>query len=478
MIRRIPLAFWAAAAALGLAAAPLAAQPPKYDYPPMPAAGAPKPFTVPASETYRLANGMQVTLIPYGLVPKAVVHLRVYSGSLNEGEEVGLAALAAQMLREGAGGRSGADIAAAAASMGGNLNIGSGAHETFFSLNVLSEHADDAVRLIADVGQRPDLPASEFERVRQAYARNVAVGKSQPQSAADAALAAAYYGPSHPYGRLFPTDAQLTAYTVEDVRRFYRANFGAKRARLFVAGRFDSAAVKAAIQQAFGGWAAGPERLSLPPSPQPGPKVILVDRPGAPQSTLRLAFPAPVAGAPEDIGFRVTNALLGGSFTSRITANIREQKGYTYSPFSAVAHNPGEAQWGFDADVTTDVTGAALKEVFGEIRRLQNEAVPDEEAAGMRTWMAGTFVLQNASPGGLIQSVAERDFHGLPANWLSDYVPSVLRVTGADMQRLAGRSLPLGKMTLVVVGDLAKVEPQLKALPELQGVTFQRVTPF
>lgn len=474
MIRRV----LAAAAALGLAAAPLAAQPPKYDYPPMPAAGSPKPFAVPASETYRLANGLQVTLIPYGQVPKAAVQLRVYSGSLNEGEDVGLAALAAQMLREGAGGRSGADIAAAAAAMGGNLGVGAGAHETFFTLNVLSEHADDAVRLIADVGQRPDLPASEFDRVKQAYARNVAVGKSQPQSAADAALAAAYYGPKHPYGRLFPTDARLAGYTLADVRRFYEANFGAKRARLFVAGRFDSAAVKAAIQQAFGGWAGGPERLRLPPSPQPGPKVILVDRPGAPQSTVRVAFPAPVAGAPEDIGFRVTNALLGGSFTSRITANIREQKGYTYSPFSGLSYNPGETQWGFDADVTTDVTGAALKEVFGEIRRLQTEAVPEEEAAGMRTWMAGTFVLQNASPGGLIQSIAERDFHGLPSNWLTDYVPSVLRVTGADMQGLAGRTLPLGKMTLVVVGDLAKVEPQLKALPELQGVPFQRVTPF
>ncbi|HLL31361.1 MAG TPA: pitrilysin family protein [Allosphingosinicella sp.] len=473
MIRRV----LAAAAALGLAAAPLAAQP-KYEYPPMPAAGTPKPFTVPASETYRLANGMQVTLIPYGLVPKAVVNLRVYAGSLNEGEDVGLAALAAQMLREGAGGRSGADIAAAAASMGGNLNIGAGAHETFFGLNVLSEHAADAVRLIADVSQRPDLPQSEFERVRQSYARNVAVAKSQPQSAAEAALAAAYYGPKHPYGRLYPTEAQLKAYKLDDVRRFYRGNFGAKRARLFVAGRFDKAAVKAAIHQAFGGWAGGSGRLSLPPTPQSGPKVILVDRPGAPQSTLRLAFPAPVAGAPEDIGFRVTNALLGGSFTSRITANIREQKGYTYSPYSSVSYNPGEAQWGFDADVTTDVTGAALKEVFGEIRRLQTESVPEEEAAGMRTWMAGTFVLQNASPAGLIGSVAERDFHGLPANWLTDYVPNVLRVTGADMQRLAGRSLPLKKMTLVVVGDLAKVEPQLKALPELKGVTFQRVTPF
>ncbi len=96
----------------------------------------------------------------------------------------------------------------------------------------------------------------------------------------------------------------------------------------------------------------------------------------------------------------------------------------------------------------------------------------------MRTWMAGTFVLQNASPAGLIGSVANRDFHGLPANWLESYVPTVLAVQAADMQRLAREQLPLDKMTLVVVGDLAKVTPQLKALPELKDAKFETVKPF
>jgi predicted Zn-dependent peptidase len=134
--------------------------------------------------------------------------------------------------------------------------------------------------------------------------------------------------------------------------------------------------------------------------------------------------------------------------------------------------------WAFNADVTTDVTGAALKEVIGEVRRLQTEAIPEEEAAGMRTWMAGTFVLQNASAGGLVGSLATRDFHGLPANWLDAYVPGVLGIGAADMQRLARESLPLDKMTVVVVGDLAKIRPQLQALPEFKNVPAQVVKPF
>jgi predicted Zn-dependent peptidase len=236
--------------------------------------------------------------------------------------------------------------------------------------------------------------------------------------------------------------------------------------------------VKATIEQVFGGWAAGPERLSVVPTAQPGPKVILVDRPGSAQSTVRLAWPAPVAGSPADVPFEVMDALLGGSFTSRITKNIREDKGYTYSPFSSVDFNPGEGSWTFNADVTTDVTGAALKEVFGEIRKLQTEAIPEAEGTGIRTWMSGTYILQNAGQAGLIGSLAQVDLLGLPSDWITTYVPKVIAVTNPQIQQAAREHLPLDKATLIVVGDLVKVEPQLKALPELQGVPFQRVTVF
>jgi predicted Zn-dependent peptidase len=476
---RTPLArLTLAAAALGLVAGPAAA-PAQQAFPKqMPTVGAPRPFQVPAYESFRLPNGMQVTLIPYGITPTTVVSLRVYAGALNQGEDVWLPLLTAQMLREGAAGRTGAQIAEQAASLGGNLAVSGGTHETSLTLNVLSEHAPTAVRLIADVARRPDFPQTELERVRSGLLRNLAVAKTQPQAAADVALASAYYGDRHPYGRLFPTDAQLKGYSISDVRRFYQANYGAQRARLYIAGRFDAAAVRAAIEQSYSDWVSGPERLRLPPEPKPGPRVILVDRPGAPQSTIRLAFSAPVAGTAGDIPMRVSNALLGGSFNSRITRNIREAKGYTYSPFSGTSHNPGQAIWTFNADVTTDVTGPAVKEVLHEIRRTQNEAIPEPEAAGMRNYMAGVFVLQNASPGGLVNSIANRDFHGLPSNWLDTYVQNALAVPATGLQSAVRESLPLERLTMVVVGDLAKIRPQLQALPELRNVEMQTVKPF
>ena len=465
-----------AVAGVLVAAAPASGA--QSDYPPLPKPGAPKPYQVPVSETYTLPNGMQVTLIPFGQVPKATINLRIYAGGLNEGDRTGLSGLTAQMLREGAAGRPGSALAEEAAAMGGSIALGSGLHETTLGIAALSERAPDAIRLLGDVALRPDFPASELERVRQSALRSLAVARSQPQTAANAALAAAYYGADSPYGRILPTDEQVKSYTLDDLKAFYRANFGASRARIYVAGQFDAAAVKAAIEQVFANWAAGPDRVRLLPTPKPGPRVVLVDRPGASQSTLRLTWPAPVAGTAGDIPFEVMDSLLGGSFTSRITTNIREDKGYTYSPFSFIGDNPGEASWNFNADVTTAVTGASLKEIFGEIRKLQNETIPDAEGNGIRTWMSGTYILQNASQGGLIGSLAERDLLGLPADWVTAYVPRVMAVTNAQMQQSARERLPLDKMTLIVVGDLAKVEPQLKALPELQNVQFERVTVF
>ncbi|RAK58013.1 M16 family metallopeptidase [Phenylobacterium deserti] len=461
------------AAAFGLAlglSAPALAQTFPATPPPI---GQPKPFRVPATETFALPNGLSVTLIPYGIAPKTVVSLRVSAGNLNEGERTWLADLTGQMLKEGAAGRSSQALSQAAAGMGGDLNVTVTAQQTIIGMNVLSEHAAEAVRLVSDVARRPDFPESELARVKQNMGRDLAVALSQPGPVASMVFARTYYGPQHPYGRTFPTAEQLGGYQLADIKGFYGENFGARRSRLYVAGQFDAAAVKQAIQASFASWTAGPQRLSLPPSPKAGPQVVLVDRPGAPQSTIRLGFGVPRAGSEGDIPLRVTNALLGGAFSSRITRNIRESKGYTYSPGSGIVFQPDDALWTFQADVTTDVTGPALKEVFHEIRQLQTQPPGAEEAAGMRQYLAGTFILQNGSAATLVNSIATRDLLGLPGDWLDRYVPRVLAVEPATMTRVAGERLPLGKMTLVVVGDLSKITPQLKALPELRDATFQ-----
>ncbi|MDT8757161.1 insulinase family protein [Sphingomonas psychrotolerans] len=459
------------ASLLAFAATPALAQ----DFPPPPPIGEPKPFKLPASETFTLPNGMEVTLVPYGIAPKAVVSLRVRAGNVTEGEATWMADLTGAMMKEGAGGRSAGQLATAAAEMGGDLGVSAGQQTTQITMNVLSEYAPQAIALIGDVAIRPDLPASELARVKANLGRQLSVALSQPGTLADIALARTIYGPNHPYGRVVPTEAQLAGYSIDQVRAFHKGQFGAKRGHLYIAGKFDAAAVKAAITRTFAGWAAGSEPVKLAAPHQPGPRVVLIDRPDAPQTTLRLSFDAAVAGSAADIPQRVTNSLLGGAFSSRITTNIRETKGYTYSPGSGVAFNPDEALWTFEADVTTNVTGAALGEVFKEIRRMQTEPAPVEESKGIRTYMAGLFAISNSTSPSLVNTLATRDLLGLPADWTDRYVPEVLAVEPAAMLASAKASYPLEKLTLIAVGDLKTVEPQLKALPELANVPFERV---
>ena len=260
------------------------------------------------------------------------------------------------------------------------------------------------------------------------------------------------------------------------MRAFHAAAFGAERAHLYIAGRFDAAAVRAAVTKAFSGWAKGPARLSLPPTPKPGPQFILVDRPGAPQSTLRLAFPGAVVGTTADFPLRVMDALLSGSFNSRITRNIRENKGYTYSPGSYAAFHPGETMWVFQADVTSASTGASLHEIFSEIRTLQATPPGMEETVGSRTYRATDPIYNGSTAGGLIGLLAQYDALGQPPSYIANYVPRALAVTPTQISAAARATLPLDRMTLVVVGDLKTVLPQLRAQPELASAAFTTLT--
>ena len=464
------LALSAVFALAGLLTAPASAQSASGAALPRPAIGTPKPFSLPKSKSFTLENGLTTTLIPYGVAPKATIVATIAVGNLNDGDDTWLADTVGAMLQEGAGGRSASEIADRVAAMGGTLSITVTGHETIVSLSVLEDRAPDAITLISQVIRQPNMPAHDLPRVRDSLVGDVDIALSQPQPVAEEALAAAVYGDDHPYGRVFPSPEQLRSYSIGKVMRFYNEQYGAARTRIYVAGRFDARKTAKAIRIGFEDWEAGPLPLARPPAPDHSAKLILVDRPGAAQSTVRLAFPAPAAGAAGDLNVRVMNTLLGGSFTSRLVQNLREDKGYAYSPGSSVYRNSGESLWVFHADVTTDDTGAALSETLAEIERLKTEAIPAEEAQGVRNYLAGLFVLANASTYGLIGQVADRDFHTLPADWLDTYVPAVLDVSADEIAEAARAWLAPDTMTLVVVGDMARVKPQLAQLSALDDI--------
>lgn len=427
-----------------------------------PAPGQPKGFRVPAPREFKLDNGLEVTLVEYGTVPKVTVELSVLTGNASEAaNQVWLADLTGDLMAEGTLTKGATEISTAAARMGGSLDINVGPDRTEIAGDVLSEYAPEMARLIADVVRNPKFPEAEVARLKADMLRQLSIAKSQPQQLAVEKFRGLMY-PQHAYGRVFPTPELVQAYSAADVRSFYDANFGAARSHLYVAGRFDGAAVEAAVRQAFGDWKSGPAAKSTPPTPRSARAIHLVDRPGAVQSTILLGVPVVDPSHPDFVPLGVTNTLLGGYFSSRITSNIREAKGYTYSPTSQVSSRYRDAYWAQAADVTTNVTGASLKEIFYEIDRLQGEAPPAPELKAVQNYLAGVFVLQNSSRSGIINQLEYVDLHGLPADYLNTYVQKVYAVTPQDVQRMAAKYIQDDRATIVVVGDRKVIEEQIK----------------
>jgi zinc protease len=427
-----------------------------------PASGTPKDIKLPPKRTFTLDNGMRVTLVPFGTVPKAALSLAIRSGSINEtADQVRLSSVVGEMLKEGTATRTGEQIARDAASMGGALSVNVAADLTSIDSEVLSERTGDMARLIADVVINPKLPDSELGRIKANLGRQIAIDKTVPQSIANDRLQQILYG-DHPYGRTYPKDGMLEGFTIAQVRQFHRENYGAQRAHLMVVGVYDGPAVERAIRQSFSGWTRGtpPANVDVPPGPATR-SVTLLDRPDAPQSTLNLAVRIPGPASADYIPIRVTDYLLGGSFGSRITTNIREDKGYTYSPYSFTNARQKSTYWAQNADVTTKDTGASLKEIFAEIDKLQKEAPPQNELRGIQNQMTGIFALQTSSRTGIVGRLSFADLHGVGDGYLTNYVKNILAVTSEDVRRMTATHLRPDKMTLVVVGDKKTVEPQL-----------------
>jgi predicted Zn-dependent peptidase len=345
--------------------------------------------------------------------------------------------------------------------MGGSLEIAVGADTTEIATDVLSEFGPEAVALVADVARNPKFPDSELARLKADKLRELSIARSTPQQLALEKFRAVLYA-NHAYGRLFPAESALQGYTLAQVRDFYAKNFGAARAHVYVVGRFTPAGMEKAIRDAFSGWPAGTAAVATPPRPRSVRGVHLVDRPDAVQSTLIVGVPVIDPSQPDYVPLVVTNTLLGGYFSSRMTSNLREDKGYTYSPFSQLSSRQRDTYWAQNADVTTAVTGPSLKEIFFEIDRLQAEPPTAEELQAVKNYAAGTFVLLNSTRGGIINQLQFVDLHGLPETYLRDYVSRVNAVTPAVVRQMAQKYIADDKATIVVVGDRKTVEEQIK----------------
>jgi predicted Zn-dependent peptidase len=181
-----------------------------------------------------------------------------------------------------------------------------------------------------------------------------------------------------------------------------------------------------------------------------------------------MAVPVPHPAHAQYFPTTVMNSLLGGAFGSRITTNIREDKGYSYSPGSSISARRGGALWVLSAEITSEHTAAAITEVFREIERLQQEAPQAAELDAIKTYRSGLFVISNSSPNGVLGQLAFMNLHGLPDSFLTHWVANIHAVTPQQVSEMTARFIRPDRMSVVIVGDLAKIGESVRGLPQFE----------
>ncbi|MDO5505927.1 MAG: pitrilysin family protein [Pseudoxanthomonas suwonensis] len=444
----------------GLVAGPaLAAQPPA-DLPPY---GADKPLPVPAITKTTLSNGMEVWVVPREGLPRVDAVLVVRNAGLAADTSPGFAGMLAGTLTEGSARRDSLAIAQAAQGMGGAVSAFANNDGIGVSANALASHAADMIALLAEVARTPAFPDGEVALAKGNALQALKANEAQPGFRAGRAFLPVVFG-EHPYARTQSTEASITAVTPEQLRAAHAQRFRPDRALLVITGRIGTREAQRLAREAFSDWRATGQPLADTPRArgEAAPQFVLLPRAESVQSTVRVGRPALAADAAEAIPLQLAGTILGGGMTSRLFQNLREDKGYTYGAYSGVGRFRAGGTVQSSADVRNEVTGAALTELMGELRRIGSEPVPAEELEANKRYMVGGYLISNQLQGAVAGTLAGNWLVGLPSEYLGEFVPKVRAVTAEQLQAAAARWFDPATQSIIVVGDQAAIAEQLK----------------
>lgn len=455
---RSPLAL-VLALALG---APALAQP-RPSEPPPPLAE--RPVAFPAFEEAALPNGLPLLFVEHHGQPLVTVTLYVLGGSaLDPAEQAGRAALVADLLTQGTPTRTAREIAETIEGVGGRLGASAGGDWISVSVSVLAEHAPLAFDLLADVVRRPTFPEQEFETVRRRTLSGLQAQLGQPGAIAARQFARVLYG-SHPYG-VSATPATVERIAREDLVAFHREAFVPENALLVIAGALPRAEAEALARTHFGDWTGGPApRVAFPEvAPPEATRIVLVHRPGSVQSTIRVGHPATRPGDPDFFALQVLNKVLGSGTDARLFQILREERGWTYGAYSQFTRPRDLGFFLATAEVRTEVTDSAVVEIMHQLRRLRDEAIPDEEFEAAVSFLAGSFPLRIETPGQIAAQVAQARLLGLDPDDVTEYRQRILAVTPEAVRAAARRHVRPDAAVILVVGDAAQLLERLEPI--------------
>ena len=451
------------------ASAPAAAPPaPQADRFRVPELGPPPALRVPLQRKFALANGLQVRLVEYRRLPIVALHLVLLeAGAVRDRPGLeGEASFTAAMVTEGTKKRSATELSDELGYVGASLSAGAGMDAAYVSGHCLSRHLATLVDLLADVTTSPAFPPSDFSRVQDQRKVALLQQRDQPGSVASKAFGPLYWGP-HPYGHwIMGTVASVSAATPGDLARFHAEHWRPGASELVVVGDVDEATLRPMLEKAFAGWTGKePPRPLAAESEAAGPRAVLVEKAGAPQTFLILGMPGMARSDPDYVPAQVLFEVLGGGSASRLFRDLREEKGYTYGLTArASAQKLGGVSY-LGGSVRADATGQAVRDLLAEVEALRDTPVPEAELRDARDSIALALPGEFATAAGIAGKLAEQVVYGLPDDWWSSYATAVRSLTSADLQRIARRYLDPARLVTVMVGDKAVVAPQLSGLP-------------
>jgi zinc protease len=444
-----------------------------------PTAAADPSFTPPAIQKDKLSNGVEVWLVQDDKLPLVQTNIVFKGGwALEPAGKAAVGSMTSDMMDEGTKTRTALQISEEAKSIGANLGTGSSFDNMSVSLNVLKKYLDRGYALLADILMNPTFPQEELDRQKKMYMGRIAQESKQPNTVVQKTFLRTLYGADHPYGRPFTgsgTKASINAITRDDLVAFHQANYVPSNAAIAVAGNITMAEAKAALEKAFKGWAStAPAPVVNIPDPAPVTKtqVVIVDKPGAPQSAIMVGHAGIKRSDPDYMPIRVMMNVLGSQFTSRINMNLREDKGYTYGAFGNFAARRGTGPFLVTAQVQTPNTKEAVFEFVKELRDIiSTRPVSAEELEDAKNDLIKSFPSGFESIGAVAGGMSTMFSYDLPLDEWQTFAARVNAVDLAAANRAATNHINPDALLIVIVGDRAKIEEGIKSL-NLGDVAF------
>ncbi len=429
---------------------------------------------LPALQAAQLANGLELQVVEMHKVPVVDVQIVLDAGAVRDPADLpGLATFTATMLQQGAGRRGALEIADEAAFLGAQLNTAASLDVATVSLHVPKRRLGPALDLLADVLLRPTFPDSEVARQRELRRAQIVQQADNPVAIASIAFPAIVYGRAHPYGRpLNGTEASTGALARDRVVEFYRSYYRPTATHILVVGDVTLAEVRELVSARLGAWepaegrAAGEGGAAAGAPDAAARAVYLIDKPGAAQSVIRIGHVGIARSSPDYFSLQVLNTILGGAFTSRLNQNLRETHGYTYGAFSQFAAGRMAGPFVASASVVTAKTDSSLIEFLKELRRIRDEAVPEDELAKAKAYITLGLPGDFETTASAASRFRELIVYGLPHDYFDHYAERINAVTASDVQRVARSYIDPEHFDIVVVGDKAQIEAGIRALGE------------